>query len=301
MKNLNNHDLNQNLKNLVTKERALLDKIIEHIAEVDRRKLFLKMAYASLFDYLTREVGYSAGAAQRRIDAARLIQKIPEVRQDIKSGELSLVQISKAQQAFGVAKKTTGQNVSIALQKEILSSLKNKTVDQTNLTLAEKLNLKIETETKRTTQKDESVRLELTLSKEEMALIERARQILSHKTGGALRCSIVQMAKEVIAAQEVKKKSSSQKPASNENPSTKSSFTSTVEPKSVGPRIRRALLNQNKGCEFRDPTTNQACGSKYFLEIDHIKPQYLGGSHQIENLRVLCKNHNIYRYQARLT
>lgn len=56
MKNLNDNELNQKLKNLAAQERALLEQILEHIAEVDRRRLFLKMAFPSLFEYLTKKL-----------------------------------------------------------------------------------------------------------------------------------------------------------------------------------------------------------------------------------------------------
>ena len=79
LKQLKDTELNEKVKNLVIQERKLTQAILEHVAEIDRRKLYLSMAYPSLFDYLTKEVGYSAGAAQRRIDAARLMQRIPEV------------------------------------------------------------------------------------------------------------------------------------------------------------------------------------------------------------------------------
>lgn len=212
MKTLNDVDLNQKLKNLAAQVRDLLEQILEHIAEVDRRKLFLKMAFTSLFDYLTKEIGYSAGAAQRRIDAARLMQRIPEIKHEIKTGALNLVQISKVQQAFRKVKKTTGRSVAFDLQKEILVDIKNKTVDQTDLTLAQKLNFKVEASTRFTIQRDESVRLELTFSKDEMATIERAREILSHKTGGALNAAILEMARVVIKAAQPKARLKSKVP-----------------------------------------------------------------------------------------
>lgn len=40
-----------------------------------------------------------------------------------------------------------------------------------------------------------------------------------------------------------------------------------------------------------------ACDSMFNLEIDHKQPQWVGGSHSQENLQVLCKAHNNYKYQ----
>ncbi|MFZ4404258.1 MAG: hypothetical protein ACOYOK_09175 [Pseudobdellovibrionaceae bacterium] len=32
--------------------------------------------------------------------------------------------------------------------------------------------------------------------------------------------------------------------------------------------------------------------------MDHIQPQFAGGNHAPENLRIYCRNHNTYRYHA---
>lgn len=242
-----------------------------------------------------------------------MIQKLPEIREDIKSGALNLIQISKVQKACRAHKKTTGQAVTFSLQREILNEIKNKTADQADLTLAQKLNFKIELETKGVVQKDESIRLEVTFSKDEMAVIERAREILSHKTGGDLKATVLEMAKRVIkeSQPQAQKRTEAAKQNQFENKQNlfdesaqsyekkSEQFTATVAVKGVKPSIRKQILRSHSGCEFKDLETGKTCGSKYFAEIDHILPRYLGGGNEPKNLRVLCKNHNIYRYQMR--
>ena len=93
LKKLSHHQLDQKLKSLAQKERELLAEIILHIQECDRRRLHLELGYPNLFSYLTEGIGYSAGAAQRRIDAARLSKEIPEVLEKLESGSLNLNQI----------------------------------------------------------------------------------------------------------------------------------------------------------------------------------------------------------------
>ncbi|PWU16697.1 MAG: HNH endonuclease, partial [Bdellovibrio sp.] len=36
----------------------------------------------------------------------------------------------------------------------------------------------------------------------------------------------------------------------------------------------------------------EKCGSQFALQIDHCRPWALGGDHQFENLRLLCRNCN---------
>jgi hypothetical protein len=62
---LKDADLESQLKLLVGRERQLLHLILKHIQEVDRRKLYAARAFSSLFEYLTKAMGYSFAAAQR--------------------------------------------------------------------------------------------------------------------------------------------------------------------------------------------------------------------------------------------
>src|SRR6185312_10475990 len=201
--NLKNTELNEKIKSLASEERRLTKVILEHIAEVDRRKLYLEMAYSSLYDYLTREIGYSAGAAQRRIDAARFLARVPEVSEKIETGSVNLSQISKLQQVCRAVKKE-GRSVTVEAQKEILEKLEGLGNEQTDLLLAREFSVPIRIEEKRHVQRDESVRVELTFSKDEMVLLKRAQDILSHKTGGDLKRTLLEMAQKVVSVAEPK-------------------------------------------------------------------------------------------------
>ena len=54
------------------------------------------------------------------------------------------------------------------------------------------------------------------------------------------------------------------------------------------PRPLRAVVFKRDGLKCTHP----GCSSKYFLEIDHKIPYALGGSNDLENLRLLCFAHN---------
>ncbi|MBX9767810.1 MAG: hypothetical protein K2X47_11110, partial [Bdellovibrionales bacterium] len=125
IKNLNDNELNFKVKYLAAEERKLTRQMIEHIAEVDRRKLYLKLNYDSLFSYLTKEIGYSNGSAKRRIDAARLFLKCPEVSTQIQTGAVNLSQISKLQMVCREVSKVYGQQVSADQQREVLQKIQN--------------------------------------------------------------------------------------------------------------------------------------------------------------------------------
>lgn len=314
---MTNQELDCKLKSLAAQERTLTKEVLWHIAEVDKRKLFLLFAYPSLFAYLTQHIGYSEGAAQRRIDAARLIKKVPEVSAAIEEGTINLAQVSKVQKICRQIKRDSGQVIQVELQKSVLKKLENKNAAQTDLILAQAFDVKIQTHASKKIQKDESVRLELTFSKEEMELLDQARALLSNKVGGELKSSIVEMAKRIIKDSTPKEKSikavnhdartiSAATVAVNSNPKIKSTILDAnrdvpilgpMTLKTVTPRLKRVILKRDQFCQFKDPKTGRMCGSRFFLEVDHIQPRFLKGPNTQENLRLLCKSHNLFRYE----
>ena len=90
IKQLSNEKLLSQTKLLVQKERDVHIQILTHLAEIDSRKLFFRRGFSSLFDYAVRELGYSEGAAYRRIKAMKLCQDMPETENRLQSGHLSL-------------------------------------------------------------------------------------------------------------------------------------------------------------------------------------------------------------------
>ena len=172
LQTLSNEELTNNLKSLISKEREILSQILEHILEIDRRKFYLKMAYSSLFDYLTKHLGYSAGSAQRRIDAARLMKDVPELSEKLESGSLNLSQVSLVQKAIRQKK------VQVSNKKEILESLEHKSFFVSQSIVAQALNIEIKEQTKITSQKDESVRFEVTLTKSQWEKLQKMKSLL---------------------------------------------------------------------------------------------------------------------------
>ena len=73
---------------------------LRHLAEIDSRNLFFRQGFFSLFDYAVRELGYSEGAAYRRIKAMKLCRELPETANRLQSGKLSLSAASQLQVFF---------------------------------------------------------------------------------------------------------------------------------------------------------------------------------------------------------
>ncbi len=180
LKHLGKIELDQRIRTLHAKENNLLQDILWTIKEVDGRRLYLEFGYANLFLYLTQGIGYSEGSAQRRIDGARLLHEIPEAIQLIQSGEINLSQISMVQKTSRRILKTQNRKITNEQKKALLSQLSNKNHSETQFTVSNFFQIPVLQDFKKTMQADESVRLEITLSKELFEKIEQAQQLLSH-------------------------------------------------------------------------------------------------------------------------
>ncbi|MFZ4402688.1 MAG: hypothetical protein ACOYOK_01185 [Pseudobdellovibrionaceae bacterium] len=196
LQNLASEVLHNKLIELTSRERKLTTHILWHLAEVDRRKLYLQMAYPSFFEYMVTGLGYAPASAQRRIDAARLLAQLPQtesrqVAEKIETGDLNLSQISKLQSLSRQARKETGKAVSPEQKSQILLQIENQSVVQTEKILERALDIKPQQPTRTHLQQDDSVRVELTFTAEEMAWIQQAQDLLSNATGGGLKETLV--------------------------------------------------------------------------------------------------------------
>ena len=104
------------LEALVDRERKTTLEVILHLSEVERRKLYVKLAYASMFEYCVQHLGYSVSAAGRRLQIARCARRHPETVTLLRRDEINLMT------ATLVAPVLTQDN-----KKTLLSRIPNKT------------------------------------------------------------------------------------------------------------------------------------------------------------------------------
>ena len=74
--------------------------VIDHLREIDKRRLYLRRGFSSLFDYAVRELGYSDAAAWRRLKAMRLCADFDGVRERLQDGSMTLNAAAQLQNAF---------------------------------------------------------------------------------------------------------------------------------------------------------------------------------------------------------
>ena len=93
-------------RSLVLHEQALQLAVLDHLREIHARHLHLRLGCSSLFDYAVRELGYSEGAAWRRLKAMRLCSQTAGTRERLQDRSLSLSAAALLQNTFDLQQRT---------------------------------------------------------------------------------------------------------------------------------------------------------------------------------------------------
>jgi 5-methylcytosine-specific restriction endonuclease McrA len=157
--------------------------------------------------------------------------------------------------------------------------------------------------------------LKLILNKGTLNKIARLKEHLSHKSPNITTAELVahlvnekfesldKASAPLHAPKHVKQRDGILKTATNAKMSTETGAKTEVKSKNVSNKINRYLptkkrrevwLKNNCQCSYVNSETKRRCTSRFKLEVDHIKPFAMGGSHEPENLRLLCKAHNLH-------
>src|SRR5215510_5391706 len=87
---LSDAELLTRLPLLVRAEQEATADIIEHLVEVERRRLYLEQACSSLTKYCEERLKYAEDAAFKRARAAKLALQFPRALEELRGGQIHL-------------------------------------------------------------------------------------------------------------------------------------------------------------------------------------------------------------------
>lgn len=323
---LSNLELESSLRNLVQKERQILHVILEHIKEVARRGLHLQKHYSGMREYLMGEFGYSDSAARRRMEAAVLMMEVPALAEKISDGSIHLSQIGELSRAIKEKELTETVRVSAEVKNELVAMISGKSTRETQQDLAQALDIKLKDFEFQRVQKDESVRIEITISKELNEKLQQCRDLASQKIQqermGQSLASVIEVLADLYLkmklsgtkkgvlqidepkVEELRKDNSKIKQAKGEASEIEKSKVGLTMIKQVRvnrtitPLTRRLILQRDQCCQYQDPKTGKKCGSSRNPQVDHKTSRWAGGTNEYENLQQLCARHNRIKYRS---
>jgi hypothetical protein len=323
---LSDEALFQSLQAVLSAHRSCTADLVAHLAELDARGAHVGLGFSSLFAYCVERLRFSEDEACRRIDAARLSRQFPQILALLTTGELSLTAVGLLKQYLsgenaaellaGVSKKpsraarewlaarfprpdvpadiralprqlpppcvvqtspgTPSQVLDMALPESAASPRTVAPAPVASRARVEPLSA-------------ERFAIRLTVSRAVRDAFELARDLLRHRNpGGDLEVVFELAVRGLVERLERERLGRT----------TRSAKRRAGKRTRVANETRRAVLDRDGlGCDFVGADGHR-CGSRAFLEFDHIDPVGAGAGSPPGNVRLLCFAHNQFAAES---
>ncbi len=247
----------ENLKDARKKEKSATYIVLKYLAQVKKQKLHLKLGYSSLYKFLIKELTYSEGEAVARISALKLMMNESIIESRIKSGEMNLSKAAKISNLLDKYDSKIKKSDLIA----ICEKVKDKSVRYTEDVVSRHLNI------------PKPKLKNIILNESQIDKLNRARELYGDISDAELI--------EILLTEKL-----------NENLPLKEVRSKVKVSRYIPKKVRHAAFTKsNHQCQFYSKS-GKRCNEKRFLELDHIKPYSKNGLNNLENIQVLCSNHN---------
>jgi len=297
---LSDAQLLESLKSLCDQGRAVLARLLAHLVEVEERRLHLEAACPSMFQFCVRRLGMSEDEACRRIHAARLARRFPDLLVRIERSDLTLSTIAllhgalteatylelveaaagktKAEVQALLAKRSPMLDVPTAITaiptQALIPTLGVEAVPAPTPTAGRQLAPLSETRHK----------VQFTASDELRKKLERAQDLMRHANAEGDLAVVVERAVDLLLERLEK-----QRLGKTSRPRRPREQSDTAR---VSRAARRAVFERDgERCTFADADGHR-CPATTWLELDHVIPRARGGTSESRNLRVRCRAHN---------
>ena len=190
---LNDERLLSGLKKVSSNERVLQVEFLVYLAEIEKRKLFAREGYSSLFRFIVEELHYPESSALKRIWVARMARKFPQIYYLIADGKISLTALSKLCPFLNQSNVDT-----------LLSEAENKSVREVEHVIVRhfpKADVKDSVEKAVTPLSIDKVHIHFTADSEFSDHLKRVQELLSHKYPEGKLCDILGEALRLLLSQ----------------------------------------------------------------------------------------------------
>lgn len=299
LNDLSDQTLEERLRQLLVVGSRTQAHIVAHLAEVEARRLHSRAGYHSLFEYCLIGLGFSEFEAYFRISAARIARNFPVAFELLERGEIHLSTLHLLRLYL------TPDN-----HAQLLEDARRKTKRQVEALIAQRFPRPNVPPNSRPLPRTEALspgyqRLELTVTDAFMAELERACDRLSHANPTYDLAVVLERALAALHRDLDKGRLGPERPAPPKA-ATDSSPAQEIQSKSESvpqkPRVgrthvpwavSRAVAERDEHrCTFIS-ADGRRCRARGFLQIHHEQPWARNGADTLENLRLLCAEHNL--------
>src|SRR5665213_3517651 len=273
-------------------ERENSYHILLHLKEIQSRRLHLKRGFSNLFSMLIKHFRQSETSANQHLKALDLMLAVPAVEERLVSGDLNLSTLAMAQRQIKREEKLTGRKVTKEQKAEIVESITNKTMAQTETEL---FKLLPETATNPANSerriREDATRMNLTVPDDVRDMMIRLKELWAHADPTMDNVEVMRRAFKLALA----KSDPTQKSKRAAQP-TSVKHRGNERLKYYGKEYDRALWERaGSRCEFVDNKTGRRCDCKFGLQKEHVISLAMGGTNELTNMQLLCGPHNQLR------
>jgi len=296
------HDLIQKVIHLASQERKIGVEILELLYEIEKRKAYADLGYDGLYSFCIHELRYSDSQAYRRITAMRAMHELPELKEKIKKGELTVTTVSQVQTHLRQNKRK-GIHPNRAEKLDLFKTMQNLSSHEVEKTL-QTLN-----------GEEVTVLLTIKLEPEMQKAWEEIRNRSAHATHGQPTEILNMLMQEWLKKHQpktepektdakTKAETDDQQLASVSNDTRAKTEVTTLLKKGAVRQLTGSLRARKRPSRHipaqtrrsvlaRDKNQCTNCGSEFALQIEHKKPYAKKGDHSCENLKALCRSCNL--------
>jgi 5-methylcytosine-specific restriction endonuclease McrA len=301
---LSDAQLLEGLTSLCTQGRVVLARLLAHLVEVEKRRLHLEAACPSMFQFCMQRLGMSEDEACRRIHAARLARRFPDLLVRIERGDLTLSTMALLKGELteasydGLVKLAAGKTKA-EVQALLAKRSPRPDVPATITTIPMQPAIPA-LEAARPPAPAAAAwpqleplsaarhKVQFTASEELRTKLERAQDLMRHANADGDLAVVVERAVDLLLEKLEKQRL-------GKTSRTRQSREQTDKP--PAPQVRRATRRavferDGERCTFTDDQGHR-CPATTWLELDHVIPRACGGASEVENLRVRCRAHNL--------
>lgn len=320
---LTDDQLTARVQTLAGDERRATAALIASLVEFDARRLFLREGCSSLFTYCTQVLHLSEHATYGRIEAARAARRFPVLLDLLADGALTLTAIcllaphltaENCEDALAAARHKTKRHVELLVatlrpkpavptvvrklpQAKLATPLPERSDGRNVLVSCDGADMHLESRSAAPVERPdrpsvvvplapERYKLQITLSAETYAKLQRAQDLLRYAIPNGDAAAIVERALTLLVRELERTKY-----AETDRPQPPRSVRQRS--RHVPADVRRRVWKRDGGqCAFVG--TQGRCIERGFLEFHHVEPYARGGAATAENIELRCRAHNAY-------
>lgn len=277
---MENKELIEKIQILVRQERRIGVEILELLHEIEVRKAYSELGYDGLFSFCVKELRYSEAQAYRRLQAMRALRSVPELKEKIESGKMTVTTVSQVQTYLREEQKK-GVELKPEAIAAVFTEFENCPAKEVEIRLQQRQG------------RPSDFRLVIDLSPELAQKWEAVKNLSAHRTQGQPQ-EILDLLLQSWLQREAPSQARENKPSPRRGTSFLRKVSAPEAATAASPSSRPGISMAIKRAVWkRDQGQCQNCGSRFAIQFDHLQPVAKGGATSEENLRLLCRSCNL--------